>query len=130
MNHCVVQLALTLAGAYLSFYVANGPCEFSGKPPFKRCLVPFIFTLLPFCSNHARRLICASQHVPHDLVITVETGFGNFESMIQHKQQQQQQCDAASAKTKTTSQLSWYYQKLHHIAAAAVAASAAAAVDY
>ena len=29
--YCAVQLALTLAGAYLSFYVANGPCEFSGE---------------------------------------------------------------------------------------------------
>lgn len=27
----LLQLALTLAGAYLSFYVANGPCEFSGE---------------------------------------------------------------------------------------------------
>ena len=27
----LLQLALTLAGAYLSFYVANAPCEFSGE---------------------------------------------------------------------------------------------------
>jgi len=31
MMNSVLQLALTLAGAYLSFYVANGPCNFSGE---------------------------------------------------------------------------------------------------
>ena len=60
MIRFVVQLALTLAGAYLSFYVANGPCEFSGNPSFMHCLVPFIFSLLPLCSDLAYRLICAS----------------------------------------------------------------------
>lgn len=49
MVHVVVQLALTLAGAYLSFYVANGPCEFSGKPP----LGPAWFHASLVCCPHA-----------------------------------------------------------------------------
>ena len=84
MIHCVVQLALTLAGAYLSFYVANGPCEFSGKPPlgtayFCSSLLCCPYALImPTCSDHAYRLICASQHVPHDLVITIRQAFASL----------------------------------------------------
>ncbi len=72
MKHFVVQLALTLAGAYLSFYVANGPCEFSGEPPFKHCLLLFVSTLLPLCAlimptdsfeHHSISLMTLSSHL-------------------------------------------------------------------